>query len=104
MKYLHFKTTKNLTDLTGEFSFCSFPWERLGSTAKAINSSKIDGANRTEAPEYETAYLLPIVREEVTFAFIEGNLKPYGINAEILTKAEAVKQWKAYKTIRNSRE
>ena len=103
MKYLHFKTTKNLTDLTAPFSFCSFPWERLGSTAKAINASKIDGANRTDAREYEIAYLLPIINEKVTLEFIE-NLKCYGINAEILTKAEAVKFWKAYKTIKNSRK
>jgi len=102
MRYLHF-TTRSLIDLVPNYKGGSFPWEQLGTSARAINLDKIDGGNATETPEDGTAYLLPIVNESACNSFID-NIKQYGISAEILTEEEALKQWGEYKTIKLSRE
>lgn len=96
MKYLHF-TTRSLKDLVPKYKGGSFPWEQLGTSAKAINLDKIDGGNSTETPEDGTAYLLPIVNETVATNFINNNLKPYSIDGEIITEEQALAQWEIYK-------
>ena len=101
MKYLHF-STNSLKDLVTGFKGGSFPWEQLGTTAKAINLDKIDGGNTATDGSGSMVYLLPVVDEAKTNLFIQNNLNPYKIPAEILTEEEAIAQWLIYKEYKNS--
>ena len=96
MKYVHF-TTRSLSSLVDGYKGGSFPWSQIGTSAKAINLDKIDGGNMAINPEDGISYLLPIVDEEVTKTFIEKNLNPYNIKAEIISEEEALAQWEKYK-------
>lgn len=99
MQYLHFKT-RSLASLVDGYNGGSFPWEKLGTSAKAINLDKIDGGNTCESAEDGTAYLLPIINLFVAEGFIKNSLTPFNIDAEILTEEEALKQWEQYKLLR----
>lgn len=101
MKYLHF-SSRSLKDLVPTYKGGSFPWEQLGTSAKAINLDKIDGGNMTTDGSGGIAYLLPVVNEGKALFFIDNNLKQYNIDGEIITEEEALAQWDAYKQYKSS--
>ena len=96
MKYLHF-TTKILKDLVPDYKGGSFPWEKLGTSAKSINMDAIDGGNTAPTPSQGIAYILPIDNESKSLSFILEKLTPNGIMGEIIEEDEALEKWKEYK-------
>ena len=105
-KYLHVQTNQLrplIEHLYGKNAWEQESWERMGSTATAINLDDIDGGNSIQVDTngdkvMEYHYLLPIINEVRANQF-RVDCGKIGLEVEIMSHDDAIEKWKELKAI-----
>jgi len=106
-KYLHLETNNLrplIEHLYGKNAWEQESWERMGSTATAINLDDIDGGNSIQVDAdgdlvMEYHYLLPIINETRANQF-RVDCGALGVVVEVLTHDEAIAKWDELKKLK----